>query len=271
MMQNDAVESLRTLQYNNTMKKYSSTIAVIGLVAGLALTTPAFAQTNPGSAVRRGAMWANKEQGEMHRRIPGIFGTVSSMNGTTLTVAGKLGPKDGSASTTYTVDATNATVWKNGATSTIASIAVNDTIMVRGTVNGSNVAATEIHDGFQRNGQRGPEANPIIKGNGEPVLGGTVSAVNGSSLTITNKSNVTYSVDATSASIIKMGTSTTISSVAIGDTLVVQGTVNGNSVTASSIIDQANAPANGGVANAPKPHLGFFGSIGAFFGHLFGF
>ncbi len=244
------------------MKKYSSAIAVVGLVAGLALTTPAFAQTNPGSAARRGTMWANKEQGEAHRRIPGIFGTVSSVNGTTLTVAGKLGPRNGSSTSVYTVNAANATVIKNGATSTIASIAINDTIMVRGTVSGSNVVATEIRDGFPGSGPRGPQANPIIKGNGEPVLGGTVSAINGSSLTITNKSNVTYSVDATNASIVKMGTSTTISNVAVGDTLVIQGTVNGNSVTASSIIDQANAP---------KPHMGFFGSIGAFFGHLFGF
>ena len=253
------------------MKKYSSAIAVVGLVTGLALTTPAFAQTNQGSAVRRGTMWANKEQGEMHRRIPGIFGTVSSVNGTTLTVAGKLGPRDGSATSTYTVNAANATVMKNGATSTIASIAVNDTIMVRGAINGLNVTATEIRDGFPGNGPRGPQTDPIIKGNGEPVLGGTVSAINGSSLTITNKSNVTYSIDATNASIMKMGTSTTISNVAVGDTLVIQGTVNGNSVTASSIIDRANVPVNSGATNAPKPHMDFFGSIGAFFGHLFGF
>jgi len=54
---------------------------------------------------------------------------------------------------------------------------------------------------------------------------------------------------------------------------VVQGTVNGTSITASSVIDQGSAPASAasGENNAPKPRMGFLGSIGNFFSHLFGF
>ncbi len=221
-------------------------------------------------------------------RTPGVFGTVSAINGATITVTSKARPnKSGSqgtatAATTYTVDATNAKVTKSGAASSVSSIAVGDTIMVQGTINGSNVTATTIRDGLgnmqgQGEGKGGPggsQKNPVIQGNGEPVIGGSVSAINGNTLTVTNKSNVVYTIDATNASIIKMGTSTAISNVAVGDNLVIQGTVNGTSVAASSVIDQGStpAPAAAGTANAaPKPHSGIFGAIGSFFSRLFGF
>ena len=71
-------------------------------------------------------------------------------------------------------------------------------------------------------------------------------------------------------------TSPTISNVVVGDNIVVQGAVNGNSVTASSVIDQ-KAKANGNpnnLGNNPKPQSGFGGimaGIGNFFKKLFGF
>lgn len=262
------------------MKKYSSLIVVVGLIVGLALTVPAFAQTSQNAAsqsnaLRHGTVWMSKGMGQTHR-MPGVFGTVSAINGTTITVTGKAGPREGQegTATTYTVDATNAKVTKNGTTSSLSNIAVGDTIMVQGTVDGSNVTATEIRDGFgeMRTAEpRNPPKNPVIQGNGEPVIGGSVSTINDMTLTITNKSNIVYTVDATNASIIKMGTSTTISNVAVGDNLVIQGTVNGTSVTASSIIDQGAASAASGTPNTSKPRIGFFGAIGNFLSRLFGF
>ena len=258
------------------MKKYSSLIVIVGLVASFALVAPAFAQTTQNPAPQ--GAWMGRMGGQM-RRAPGVFGTVSAINGATLSVAGKTGPKGGAA-TTYTVDAGNAKVTKNGAASSVSSIVVGDAIMVQGTVNGTNVTATMIRDGIGRmmQGDKSgkPEnipKNPIIQGNGQPVIGGSVSAINGNTLTVTNKSNIVYTVDATNAKIIKMGTSTTISNVAVGDSLVVQGTVNGTSITASSVIDQGSmpTPAAAGTANAPKLHRGIFGAIGNFFSHLFGF
>jgi hypothetical protein len=229
---------------------------------------------------------------------PGIFGTVSATNGNSISVTVKAWPNATSTSaTTYTVDATSAKIYKGSATSTVSvsSIAVGDSVMVQGTVSGTNVAATVIRDGiggamgrpamlpggkgFGAHGAASstPRTSPIT-GNGEPVIGGAVTSVSGTSIAVTNASNVMYTIDAASTTIVKNGTSSAIGNIAVGDSLIVQGTVNGNSVTASSIIDQGVKTVNGS-STAPKGgggfglggFGGFFGSIGGFFKHLFGF
>ena len=120
--------------------------------------------------------------------------------------------------------------------------------MVQGTVSGTKVTATTIRDGVMPGGMKSgtgtgagkgaPQMPSGITGNGEPVVGGNITAINGSTLTITNKSNVTYTIDATNATIMKGNATSTLSNVAVGDSVVVQGTVNGTSVTASTVIDQ---------------------------------
>ena len=111
-----------------------------------------------------------------------------------------------------------------------------------------------------------------IVGNGQPVVLGTVSTISGSTLTITNKSNVTYTVDATNAKITVGNTTASVSSIAVGDMVVVQGTINGTSIVASNVINQ-NKPAN--TTNTPgtngQQNKGFFGGIGSFLKKLFGF
>jgi hypothetical protein len=218
---------------------------------------------------------------------PAVVGVVASVSGTTLTVSekhwkltGKAGDATNAApvATSYTVDASNATVTKNGAASTVSAIAVGDTVMVSGTVNGTQVTATTIRDGVvNRPGLGQPlepgmeiaSHTPAIAGNGQPVIGGNVTAVSGNTLTVTNASNVTYTVDATSAKIVKAGvTGATLSSIAVGDSVVVQGTVNGTSVVAASVIDQAKPSISNPEAGE---HRGFMGAIGGFFAHLFGF
>jgi hypothetical protein len=207
-------------------------------------------------------------------RNPGVFGTVASINGTTLIVTSKVGPQGGSQ-TNYTVDASKATVTKNGASSSVSNIAVGDTVAVQGALSGTSITATSIRDGAIQKQKTQP--NPSIQGNGEPVVGGSVTAINGSTITVTNKSNITYTIDASSATVEKAGAISSISNVAIGDNVIVQGTVNGTSITASSVIDQGsatNASANSS-NGAPNVHKGFMsgllGSIGGFFKHLFGF
>lgn len=115
---------------------------------------------------------------------------------------------------------------------------------------------------------------PPFAGNGEPVVAGKVTSVNGTTLAITNASNVSYTVDTSNAKIVKGGTTgtATVANINIGDNVVVQGTVSGTSVIASSVIDgapYANGPPT--ASTTPKQHVGFFGSIGNFFSHLFGF
>ncbi len=111
----------------------------------------------------------------------------------------------------------------------------------------------------------------LIKGNGEPIVGGTVSAVSGSTLTVTTKSSIAYTVDAASATVIKDHATSTLASVAQGDAVVVQGTVNGTAITASSIIDQAATPAGTSRNSVTGAAHRFFGAVGGFFTRLFGF
>jgi predicted lysophospholipase L1 biosynthesis ABC-type transport system permease subunit len=70
-------------------------------------------------------------------------GVVASISGTTLTMTEEA--NEGGA--TYTVDASNATITKNGAAASLSSIAVGDKIFVKGTVTGTTVVATSINDG----------------------------------------------------------------------------------------------------------------------------
>ena len=216
------------------------------------------------------------------RRAPGVFGTVTTINGTMLTVTQKFMRPNAPSSTmpaVYTVDASNAQVMKNGTSSTVADIAAGDTVVVQGTVSGTNVTATVIRDGvmpgarimgarFGRDTASSTSSTSPIQGNGEPVIAGSISAVNGTTLTVTNASNVTYTVDASNAKIVKGGATIAATGVATGDSVVVQGTVNGTNVTASSVIDQGS---NAAPRAPPAVASGFFGSIGNFFKHLFGF
>ncbi len=253
-------------QYMQNKKIISFMMAAV-IVGGFAFAAPIFAQGNSG--FNRGMMGK-----------PGIVGMVSAVSGTTITVTSKNKMKsEGSAgtqtTTIYTVDASKATVAKNGATSAISAIAVGDTIMVQGTITGTNIVATAIRDGVRP----GLEKQDLsqIQGNGQPIVAGKVTALSGSSITITNASNVTYTIDATNAKFAVNGVvNPTISNVAVGDSVVVQGIINGNAVTASSVIDQKAKPAGTGdnAENKTKPQGGFGGmmhGIGSFFKHLFGF
>ena len=254
-------------------QKYVSVLAVGLIAVGLVAAGLVSAQGNQGQG--KGMGWGQGEKpgsGQMQRA--GIFGTVASINGTTLTVTNAPRPNMGKkatttaptpASITYSVDATNAKVTKNNADSTVSAIAVGDTVVVQGTVTGTNVVAKTIRDGVPQNRQE----QPAIQGNGQPVVAGKVTAISGNTITISNSSNVAYTIDATSAKFIENGVaSPTIANVSVGDNIIVQGTVNGNSVTASSVIDQKPR-----VESAPKPapRSGIMGGIGNFFKHLFGF
>jgi hypothetical protein len=279
----------------------------VGIVASLAVVVPAFAQTQPCGPNGFGGGHFGAGMGQRAGGMPpGVFGTVASVSGETLTVTARMRPSASStpstSGATYTVDATNATIMKNGATSTISSVNVGDMVMVQGAVSGTNVAAKTIRDGISgamgrpsmyASSTRGMQGNPgdafgrkptstkpvsgtpPFQGNGEPVVAGSISAMSGTTLTVTNASNITYTIDASGATFVKGGASSTIASAAVGDNVVVQGTVNGTAVTASAVIDQGagNGGANGRPTSTPPmgPKVNIFGAIGNFFKHIFGF
>ncbi len=197
-------------------------VLMLGLGAG-ALT---YAQTTTGST-------SASSTPMMH--LPGVGGTVTAVSGNTITVTGKDGK-------TYTIDAGSATITKDE-TVTVSSIAVGDTVMANGTVSGTSVTATSIHDGKAPMGG-GFGGRGFGKGRG---IHGTVSAISGNTLTVTstspaNNTTSTYTVDASGATVLKGdGTtkpaSSTLSSVVVGDNVMVMGATNGTSVTAKVIVD----------------------------------
>lgn len=228
-----------------------------------------------------GGMMRGEGGGRINGRgmMPGAAGKVTAVSGNTITVSGMNGK-------TITIDATNAVVMKDNATSSVSAIAIGDQVFAQGTLTGTNLVATKIHDGMggKMNG-KGPDmmnggAMAQLQGNGQPVVAGKITAISGNTVTITNKSNVSYSIDATNAKIIVKNATSSVSGLTTGDMVVTQGTVNGNAVTASTIIDQG-VPApmmqqqngNGDSQNEnnnQQPH-GIFGGITSFFSHLFGF
>ena len=272
--------------------KYLGALAIIVTLAAAGSAAHVHAQTMSASATAAPtAPWQN--DGEGHRGMgmdhqgmrPTAFGTVSSINGSTITI-NSVNPTT-SVATTYTVDATNAKIMKNRTAGTISSIATGDTIMVMGTLNGTNITATSINDGMMMRGagmgMKGDRPmgtatgtmQMMPQGNGQPIVGGTVTSVSGSTITITNTSNATFTIDATNATINKRGVSTaTVSNIAVGDSIMVQGAVNGQNVTAHSVMDNGVAQtttAPGAPEAQPQAHTSFIGRVGGFFKHLFGF
>lgn len=257
-----------------TSSKNGLTALVAGsaLIGSLALAPIAFAAE---------PITPNQNHGTFQR--PLVVGTVTSVSSNMLTVTvqgfgrGRMMHTTSNKPTTYTVNASGATVTKNGSISTVSAIAVGDRVMVQGTESGTTLTATVIRDGVPaRPNDEKSIAAPnnmmaTITGNGEPVIGGSITAVSGTTLTVTTKSGTAYTVNATSAKINKANATSTIESIAMGDSVIVQGTVNGTSVTASSVIDGGATPAATTVGTPAPVHRGFFGAIGGFFTRLFGF
>lgn len=205
-----------------------------------------------------------KADGGLKLGAPVLVGKVTAVSSSTITVSGNARP--GNASSTFTVDASSATVVKGGATSTVGSIAVGDVITVRGTLSGSNVTAKLIHDGVRRGDDRDDDKDdkpnkPKLVGSGEPVIAGKVTAVSSTTLTVMTNASTTFSVDASHATIKTKGNaSSTISAIAVGDQVVIQGSVNGSAVLATTIVDQGDG----------EGKKGFFWKFRHFFRNLFG-
>lgn len=255
------------------------------VIAGtFVLAVPAFAKSEQGEV---GKNKVEKESGEKdsYKMKPNVVGKVTAINGNIITINRKQGSeKEKSAtsttpaSTIFTIDATNAKILRGENTILVSNIAVGDNIVVQGTITGTNVIATLIRDGKMGNGNDNVNENNQamleLKGNGQPVVAGKISVISGSTVTITNSGNVTYTIDATSAKIVQGKNTILVAGLKVGDMVIVQGTVNGTAITASTIIAQVNKPADS-TNSAPnaekKENKGFFGSFGQWLKNLFGF
>ena len=121
------------------------TTALAALAAGMlcvAAGTATSAVDTPETANDPADTDTDKAHG--HRPLGGD-GVVASISGTTIVVSEE--SDEGGAS--YTVDASKATVTKNGASASLSDIKVGDKIFVDGAVNGNTVSATSISLGHR--------------------------------------------------------------------------------------------------------------------------
>lgn len=243
------------------MKKILKNKYIIGVsAAGFALT-----------AIGVGTSFADSNHFWISKTKPAAIGTVSAINGNSITLKAKNG-------TVYTVDASNAEITKitpgtHGSkhvksTITANEIAVGDNLMVRGTVSSNNIAAKKIIDGAITGRRKANPQNENRLGF-KPAAAGKVAAINGNVITLrgrnfATKSNTTYTVNAANATITKLNppathgaklTSTpiSVSQISVGDMLIVQGTVSGTTIQATTIRDR-QLPAKA----AERPHRGFW-------------
>ncbi len=266
-MNKDSTETTYTVDASKaTFKKNNTTITVSDIAVGdtIVVSGTISGTTVTATSIIDGQMQnlKNDDAGrpEDGRKGNGVMGTVTAVSGTTITMTSKEG--NSSTETTYTVDASKAIVTKNGETSSVSVILANDKIMVEGTVSGTTITAEKIHLGL------GDQLD--IEGSGEPIVAGKITAISGNTITISNKAS-TYAIDASSAKFVVKGvTSATISNISVGDSVVVQGAINGTSVTASSVINEKTAS-----SSTTSKVGGFFGGmmggITNFFRRLFGF
>ena len=229
-------------------KKAAIIFSVVGLAAGTAGTIAL--QTHAADAPATTSTTTGQHAAFKRGTPPAAMGSVTAVSGSTITVTDK---KSG---TSYTVNASAATIEKftppaAGTLSTgsgsatkpttkpapvtisVSNIAVGDNVTVEGTVSGTTITATKIMDGAMMGGM-GRFGMGGARGFGGQ--GGTVTAINGNTITLTGKNGTTYTVDASSASIKKVST-INVSGIAVGDTLMVNGTTSGTSISAKSIID----------------------------------
>jgi hypothetical protein len=159
----------------------------------------------------------------------GVHGTVKSVSGSTITLTGK----DGN---TYAVDVSGASFRKftegNAVSENLADIVSGDEISVHGTVSGTSVKATEVIEGLPF----GPGLGRGFGGHMRNGVMGKVTDVSGSNITVRGIDGKTYTVSAGQASVRRM-VSGTLSDVTVGDTISVMGSVDGQSVTAKTIMD----------------------------------
>ncbi len=149
-----------------TSKKLVFPLAALALVLSAGGGAVALAHADTGTTTTPamtpvgGVAGAHDHRGGPHGHAPlGHDGVVASISGTTITMTEE--SNEGGAS--YTVDASAATVMKNGVASSVSGIAVGDKIFVKGTVTGTNVVATKIMDGH------GPRGLHSHHGNKGPV------------------------------------------------------------------------------------------------------
>lgn len=107
-------------------------------------------------------------------------------------------------------------------------------------------------------GQGGGDRGPLGMMRPQPALLGTVSAVVGTTITISARGQ-SLTVDASNATVVRVpDTTIQVSDIQVGDSVLVQGSLEGSSVTATRIMDglSTNAQGRPGMMGNSTEHMG---------------
>jgi hypothetical protein len=137
---------------DNKMKKWmvpflGASALMGGLVAGVASMAGAQTTTTPGTT----ATPTTEHMGSHGHAPEGQDGNITAISGSTITLQEEA--DEGGA--TYTVDASSATVNKDGVAAALSDLKVGDKVFIDGTVSGNNVAATSINTGERGHHDKG--------------------------------------------------------------------------------------------------------------------
>jgi hypothetical protein len=198
--------------------------------------------------------------------IRGAAGTIRSISGSTITLdAVERGTSSSTTTAEVIVKTTGSTTYSEMATGSVRDLHKGDTVLVRGTADGSTIAATDVVEGGQGGfgfggggaGQDGPArrfggtppagVTPPTDASGQPVrpgqgrfggggfAAGTVASVDGDGFTLTERDGTTMTVTTTSSTTVTVSKEISRDDLAKGDTILVVGDRSGDTVTATSI------------------------------------
>jgi hypothetical protein len=186
----------------------------------------------------------------------GTFGTLQSVDGSTLTIAGPNG-------NTTTVLTSSSTKFAKAVTGAVGDIKVGDHVMARGTADGANaLSAQRITDtgtdpglGARGQGRRpggngngnppgsipanGPAANgaPPNGGPGTSAFG-TVKSINGTSFDVAQTDGTTKTVNTTSSTTVQVLKAISLQELVTGQPVTVRGTTNSDGTVTAAVVQQ---------------------------------
>lgn len=266
----------------------ASTAAVVGAAAvfGISAATSsdapdAAASTQTGgsgsaAAPNGGGQYfqgGNGQGGPAFAQRLGGFGTISSIDGSTLTIE----DQSGSSTKVVTSDSTTVTASETGS---VDDIKVGDTVMVVGTGSSTEIAATRVTDdgdvkadadqpdrpdgasgngpGFNGNGPPGGQ----MPGGGQAPSGaanmsatrGVVKSVGDGTFTVTGMGDTTVTVTTDSSTTVTISKAAKLSDLKVGDTVMVRGDEADGTITATSIREgELGGPMGGGPMGGGPP------------------
>lgn len=245
------------IQFMKNSKKIAPIIAALMLVA---VTAPAYAldvgvMTNTDLKVEDGRMYKGndndrnddrkgsltvstdaKARAEIEMRN-GLYNHMKSWIISTGTVGQVTAVATGSItiktsnSEIFTVTTTDATI-RRGENNSSTALTVGETIYVLGVKNGTNIVASAIVAGKTKD-----DVKPTTEEKRQAYLG-VITAKTDAALTILGSNNVSYSVTLASGSQIWINKSkqANLSNFAVGNNIMVQGTLSGTNISAKSLM-----------------------------------